>query len=218
MSDTNARDADAVRYAVLQRLASGMRHTLMAELQSIQFAAELAARMQANGVTGPRLAECLDRMSAQTHAAIDSARSIVEWLRPDDKATTTLDEALRRCLRIAGDDWSLRGIEASTDVRTGDTLVAKAALHELLVTSLFALIDTHPGPLDIEVKGGPAGEDVIVSLRAKPAARQAPFPALSIHRAVTCDDVVTVGTARGIACTPSDGTMTLRLRAVPPVA
>ena len=44
-----AADADAVRYIVLRKLASGLRHTLMGELQSIQFLAELGARNIDNG-------------------------------------------------------------------------------------------------------------------------------------------------------------------------
>src|SRR5204863_7011438 len=45
MSDTNGRDADAIRYAVLRKLASAIRHSLMGDLQRIQFSAELAAKM-----------------------------------------------------------------------------------------------------------------------------------------------------------------------------
>lgn len=218
MTDTSARDADAIRYAVLRKLASAMRHTLVSELQTIQFAAELAARMLDTGATGPRLAECLERMSGQTRAAIDSARSTVDWLRPDDNATTTVGEALRRCLRIAGDDWSLRAIEASIDVRTGDALVSRAVSCELLVTSLLALIDTHPGPIDIEVEAESAGEDVVIRLGAKPANRTSPFPPVSIYRTLTCEDVMTVSSARGVACTVSDGAVVLRLRTVPAIA
>ncbi len=211
MTDTSARDADAVRYAVLRKLASGMRHALVSELQAVQFTAELAARMQGTGVTDAKLAECLQRMAEQTRAAIDSARALTEWLRPDDNATTTVGEALRQCLRLAGDDWRLRGIEASVDVRTGPVLVAKAALHELLLTSLVALVDMHPGAIDIEVTAEATGANVIVSLKAKPADRKSPFPPLSIHRKVTGDDVVTVGRAHGVACTCNDGAVTLRL-------
>ena len=44
MNTSTQRDADAIRYIVLRKLASGLRHTLMGELQSIQFLAELGAR------------------------------------------------------------------------------------------------------------------------------------------------------------------------------
>jgi hypothetical protein len=37
MSDVLQRDADSVRYIVLRKLASGMRHALMGELQTVEF-------------------------------------------------------------------------------------------------------------------------------------------------------------------------------------
>jgi CheY-like chemotaxis protein len=56
MNPSTRRDADAIRYIVLQ-LASGLRHTLMGELQSIQFLAELGARrMEDSGNDGSRRA------------------------------------------------------------------------------------------------------------------------------------------------------------------
>lgn len=214
MTDTSAYDADAIRYAVLRKLASGMRHTLMSELQTIQFSAELAERMQQSGVTGAELAKSLQRMPQQARAAMHSARSLVEWLRPDDSATTTIDEGLQQCLRIAGDDWSLRGIEASTTVHTGGARVSKAALRDLVVTSLLALIDTHPGAIDIEVAADLTGNDVLLHLRVRSTERRSPFPSLTIYRSLTCEDVLTMSRAHGVACSCSDDSVTVRLRAI----
>lgn len=214
MTDTSPYDADAIRYAVLRKLAAGLRHTLVTHLQTIQFSAELAERMQQSGVTGTELEECLRKMSGQTRAAMDSARSLIEWLRPDDAATTSVDEALQQCLRVAGDDWSLRGIPASTAVHTGDARVSRAALHDLVVTSLLALIDTHPGAIDIDVAAEAAGEDVLVRLRATPSERRSAFPSLTVHRSLTREDVLTMGRAHGVACSWSDDSVTVRLKAI----
>ncbi|MGH8313795.1 MAG: hypothetical protein ACRETU_01415 [Steroidobacterales bacterium] len=215
MTDSNGRDADAIRYVVLRKLASGLRHTLMGELQTIQFSAELAARMLGSTPGHPKLEECIRQMPDQTRTAVNSCRSLIEWLRPEDKATITVDEALRQCLRVAGDDWSLRGIQASTEVRTGGTLVAKPALRELLVTALFVLTDTHPGPIDIQILAETTGDEVIVTLRAKEASRTSPFPPLMLYRALSYDDIVTLGGTHGAECTGADDAVTLRLRALP---
>ncbi len=217
MTNTTVHAADAIRYAVLRKLASGMRHALVGELQALQFSAELAARMLDVDGMGPKLAERLKQMSDQTRGAVNACDSIVGWLRPDDKATTTVDEALPQCLRLAGDDWNLRGIEASTDVRTGGALISKPALRELLVTSLLALIDTHPGPIDIEVTAELTGDDAVVRLQAKRAERRSPLPLLTHYRALTYDDIVTVGNVHGVACTCAEGAVTLRLRTLPVV-
>ncbi|MGH8713149.1 MAG: hypothetical protein ACREYB_03980 [Casimicrobiaceae bacterium] len=215
MTDANGRDVDAIRYAVLRKLASGLRHTLMGELQTIQFSAELAVRMLGSGTGNPKLEECIRQMPDQTRTAVKSCRSMIEWLRPEDRARTTVDEALRQCLRVAGDDWSLRGIEATTDVRTGGALVPKPALYELLVTTLFALTDTHPGPIDIQVLAEASGDEVTVTLRAKQADRTSPFPPLTLYRALTYEDIETIGGTHGVECICAGDAVTLRLRALP---
>jgi len=218
MSDTSGKDADAIRYAVLRKLASGMRHTLMGELQTIQFSAELAARMLDAGTTGPKLDECIRQLPDQTRAAVSSCRAMIEWLRPDDKATATVEEAVRQCLKVAGDDWMLRGIEATTDFNSGDARVSKPVLRELCVTSLLALTDSHPGPIDIAISSATAGGEVVVSLSARQAERKSPFPPLMLYRALSYDDVMAIGKADGVTCSYAAGTITLRLPTVPALA
>jgi hypothetical protein len=215
MTDTNARDADAIRYAVLRKLASAIRHSLMGDLQTIQFSSELAARMIDSGAGGPKLDECIKMLPDQTRAAVASCRAMIEWLRPDDKAATTVDETLRQCLKVAGDDWSLRGIEASTDVRSGGVLVSKPVLREMLVTSLLTLADTHPGPIDIAIVAEANGDRVDVSLSARQAGRKTQFPPMMLYRAFTYDDVMTIGKAIDVPCDVADGTIRFTLPALP---
>ncbi|MEO8565202.1 MAG: hypothetical protein ABI541_02375 [Betaproteobacteria bacterium] len=214
MTDTNARDADAIRYAVLRKLASAIRHSLMGDLQTIQFSAELAARMIDSGAGGPKLDECIKMLPEQTRAAVNSCRAMIEWLRPDEKAATAVDETLRQCLKVAGDDWSLRGIEASTDIRSGGVMVSKPMLRELLVTSLLTLVDTHPGPIDIAIVAEANGDEVVVSLSARQAGRKTQFPPMTLYRALTYDDVMTIGNAVRVPCACADGTISFRLPAI----
>jgi hypothetical protein len=215
MTDTNARDADAIRYAVLRKLASAIRHSLMGDLQTIQFSSELAARMIDSGVGGPKLDECIKMLPDQTRAAVNSCRAMIEWLRPDDKAATTVDETLRQCLKVAGDDWTLRGIEATTDVRSGGVLVSKPVLREMLVTSLLTLADTHPGPIDIAIVAAANGNEVAISLSARQAGRKTQFPPMTLYRALTYEDVMTIGDAVNVPCDCADGAISFRLPAIP---
>jgi hypothetical protein len=80
MGDTSGYDADAIRYAVLRKLASGMRHSLMGELQTLQFSAELASKMLHAGAGGPKLDDCIRQLPDQTRSAVSSARPVIEWL------------------------------------------------------------------------------------------------------------------------------------------
>ena len=69
MMDAAKRDADAVRYVVLRKLASGLRHTLMGELQSIQFLAELGTRLLQKDRKSTRLNSSHERLSRMPSSA-----------------------------------------------------------------------------------------------------------------------------------------------------
>ena len=133
----------------------------MGELQSLQFSAELAVRLIDAGAEDAKIDGAVRQMEPLTRSAIAACSTLIEWLRPDDRATTTLGDAVPQCLRIAGDDWSLRGIETASDVRTGDARVAKAALRELVVTALLVLTDAQPGALDVSVEAERAGSEIV---------------------------------------------------------
>ena len=215
MGDPNGHDVDAIRFAILRRLAPGLRHRLMGELQSLQFSGELAVRLLDAGTDPAKLAASVRQIVPLTHSATAACATLIEWLRGDDRATATLD-ALPQLVRLAGDDWVLRGIESTTDVRTGDAHVARTPLRELVVTSLLALTDSQPGPLDIAVAAERAGGEVVLRLRAKPGQRTSPLPALVRADAFGCRHVDALGAAHGVACACLRDEVTLRLPVVAP--
>jgi hypothetical protein len=215
MTFENSRETDAIRYAVLNRLAPGIRHGLMGELQAIQFMAELAARRRdASDDVAPL--DGLQQVISQTRATVANCRSIIEWLRPEAGATTALGEGVAQCLKVVGDDWPLRGVEAVTEVRAPDALVDKAALRELLAASLMALMDMHPGTLDIEVHGDAAADDVELRLRAHAAGRRATILPASDERKFTWADVQILATAHEASCSCQASGTTIRLRRAAP--
>src|SRR3954471_15183911 len=116
MINSTCRDADSVRYIMLRKLASGLRHTLMGELQSIQFFAELAARLLVKGADETKMRECVDKIPAASQAAVTTCHSAMEWLRPQEGTTTAVAESLNECLKVVSDDWHMRGIAATADV------------------------------------------------------------------------------------------------------
>jgi hypothetical protein len=146
MSEAAKRDADAVRYVVLRKLASGLRHTLMGELQSIQFLSELGLRLMQNGFDETKTRDCIGKIPRAASETIATCHSVIEWLRPEEGATTTLGAAVDQCVTLAGDDWRMRATQATIEMEgsAGEAKVSKAAARELIVTSLLALIDLHP--------------------------------------------------------------------------
>jgi hypothetical protein len=218
MSNAASRDADAVRYIVLRKLASGLRHTLMGELQSVQFLAELGARNIDNGADQSRTRDCIGKISQATSEAIATCHSVIAWLRPEEGATTTLGEAVEQCVKLAGDDWRMRATRATVEMpgAAGEAKVSRAAARELVVTSLLALTDQHPGSLDIEVVGALAGDRVDLRLRALASKRVAPLPASIIYHALGWDEVAVLAAAHGVLCDCKGDAATLRFAVLPP--
>jgi hypothetical protein len=218
MNTANQRDADAIRYIVLRKLASGLRHTLMGELQSIQFLAELGARrMEESGADGSKTREFIGKISAAAGEAIGTCHSVIEWLRPEEGAVTTLGEAVGQCVKLAGDDWRMRATQATIDMPgpAGEAKVSKSAARELIVTAVLALTDQHPGSLDIEVVGALAGDRVDLRLRALASKRAPPLPSSIVYHALGWDDVARLAAAHNVICTRDGGTSTLRFAVLP---
>jgi hypothetical protein len=184
----------------------------MGELQAIQFAGELAAQMVTTGAPGSKLRGAIDQIAEQTKAATRTSRSIMEWLRPEDTSNVAVEAAMQECLKLAGDDWSLRGIKATTGCQTGNATVPKTVFYELFVTSLLALADLHPGPLDIDIVAKEVDKKVVVKLSARAADRRSSLPPLVLYRALTLDDVSVLAKANEITCACHDATVILEFQ------
>ena len=213
MSKAYDSRVDAVRYVILRKLAAGMRHALMGELQAIQFAADLAARKVKRSVTGSQLSEAVNQISDQTRAAAAASRSIMEWLRPETGSSTEVEPAVQECVKLAGEVWILRGVKATTNCKTGHAKVAKAVFFELVVASLLALTDLCPGSLDIDLVAEQLDGRVVLNIRARTADRISTSPTIP-DRPLTFDDVRMLAEAHGISCVCGDATITLEFQAI----
>lgn len=211
MGNMSRRDVDAIRFAVLRRLAPGLRHRVMGELQSLQFSGELAARLIDVGGEPTKLALAVRQVVPHAQAAAAACTALIEWLRADEGATTAVDAALPELARLVGDDWVLRGIECSTDAHAGDAQVARIALREVVVTALLALTDAQTGPLDIGLTAERAGNEVVIRLTASPASRASLVPELARGDKIDCADVAALAAAHGVACACVRDGVTVRL-------
>ena len=114
---------EAARYALYRRILPVLRHGLVGELQSVQFAVNLAkhACVRANGTNETQ--DAIGRIAEQAHAAVGRGQAITDWLRPDPAATMTVGEAVHACLDLVGTEWSLRGIEVNASVPAANEVV-----------------------------------------------------------------------------------------------
>jgi hypothetical protein len=206
------RDADAIRYIVLRKLASGLRHTMMGELQTIQFLAELGVRKVDDGAAGvAKTREFIGKISVAAGESIATCHSVIEWLRPEQAAITTLAEAVGQCVKLAGDDWRMRATQATIEMpaEAGEAKVSKSAARELIVTTVLTLTDLHPGSLDIDIVGALAGDRVDLRLRALPSKRAPPLPSSVVYHLLDWDDIACLAEAHDVTWTRANGASTL---------
>ena len=137
---------------------------------------------------------------------------MIEWLRPEEGAVTTLAEAVGQCVKLAGDDWRMRATQATIEMPApaGGAKISKSAARELIVTSVLALTDQHPGSLDIEVVGALMGDSVDLRLRALASKRAPPLPSSVVYHALGWEDVALLAAAHDVICTRDSATSTLR--------
>jgi len=196
------RSPDAIRYILLRKLASGLRHAMMGELQTLQFNAELCAQMLQGGRGGGALASHLNRLPAQTKAATATCRAAVEWLRPDSNGRAPLGEVFDSCVKLVGDDWMLRGVETCISIAHAErsAVVAKAPSSEMIVASLLTLVDIRDSLLDIHAEASLSGEWVTVRMSAAPPSKQASLTIPPVYARLGFDDVFALAAENGVEC------------------
>lgn len=214
MNDEMRLAVDAIRYATLQKLASGFRHALMGDLQAIQLSAQLAARLLKTGADASRIGERVGALPAQCATALATSRSMIAWMQPEASAMTTVGDGVKECLKLGGEDWVVREIKVTTDLKTPDARVPKAAFQELLVVALLVLNDRHAGAIDIDIVAEDKGEFVGLELRAQGADRNAPLPSATGCRAFGLGDLELLARVHGVSCSSEGGAVSLRF-AVP---
>jgi hypothetical protein len=211
MGDALQRDADSVRYIVLRKLAPGLRHSLMGDLQTVEFFAEFAARLLDKSAEQSKMRDCIGKIPPAAQEAVKTCHAMIEWLRPQEGSTTSVGEAVSQCLKLAGDDWGLRGIVATADlpVVVSDTKLAKAAARELIIASLLTMADVRPGPMDIDVTAQQHGDGLLLRFIGHPSERVAMFAPSITYHALAWQDLAVLAGDHGVRCSYEDGTVSL---------
>jgi len=210
MNDAQRDQIDAIRYAVLCKLAGGFRHALMGELQAVRFSAELAARSLKTGADPERVGGYIATISEQCAALRETGDSLIEWLRPEQGTTVSVEHGVARCVKLAGDDLRLRGIEVSTDLASADVQVPKAMFQELVVVALMVLTDWREVPVDIHIASHVRGGVMELAFVARPADRELPMAWVPTDRELGAVDIELLAGVHGVDCACADNGVSLR--------
>ena len=203
--------ADAVRYAIVKRLAPGLRHALMGDLQAVQMSAQLAARLVPVSAADPtRLIEKLNALPRLCAELLLSSNAIFAWLHPDPHATTTVAEGVKQCTELFAEDRLLREIVIVGDLQVPEARVPEAAFRELGMVALLMLADAGAATIDIDIVAQAQAGDLVVTLRTRPADREPTIASPDGHRAFAWRDVEVLADAHHVASSREANGMSLR--------
>lgn len=203
--------ADAVRYAVLQRIAPALRHDMVVNLQPIGMIYELMEhRLAHQEVDVSMLQESSAKMSRFARAALTSCTHTATWLERDPQATTSLAEGVGESAALLGRAFGFMGFKLINKVRDDAPSVPRDALRHTLTAALLAAVDTAHDPSDVVLSSSLGAKDIALSIAvvAQPGKRlqQAFEPA---YRRLVWHDVEAVATAESIGFARRDGVATL---------
>ena len=116
----------------------------------------------------------------------------------EDDLTVAAGAEVKYCLKLAGDDWFLRGIEVVREPPMLDVAVAKAPLEELAVTALLVLTYLRDGPTDLEVNAELVGDQVEITVAARAGDPTTAFAPVSAYRKLTRADLALIADVHGV--------------------
>ena len=190
----------AIRYIVLRKLAPGIRHALMGHLQAVRWATEAAARGLQTGSDPAKAHENISSALRESVAAIKSSDSMLQWLRPTAERSINARDGIAACVKVASEDWFLRGIEVRVDPMDQDFHVSQRCLQEMIVAALLALADVRQQNVDIHVRVQVIGDVLEVAVTAHAAERQSAFPMSTEDRVLTWADVALLAETNSVNC------------------
>jgi hypothetical protein len=190
---------EAVRYALLRRLALAMRHHMVVHLQPMGMITELLERRLRSAE--PDIAQVHDAMSkihSLSRAAVDSCLDVVTWLAPPVDVHVPLDSAVEECVLLLRSNFSFRGFTLVLQAGGAEVPVSRAAVRHALPAVLLALTDRAPPPADVRVATLPEGAVIVEVL---PKAGDPGFPGNHPYRLLDWQEVELLAAAEGVRVT-----------------
>lgn len=196
---SEAQRVEAVRYALLRRLALAMRHHMVVHLQPMGMITELMERRLAAPQPDLRqLQESMGKIHGLARAAVDSCLDVVTWLAPVAGASVPLDAGVRECTGLLRSSFSFRGFPLAEAPGGVDLPVARSAMRHVLPAVLLALTDREPPPAHVHVRTARVQERAEVSVEVVPKAGDPGFPGNHPYRLLDWQEVELLARAEGV--------------------
>ncbi len=196
--------ADAVRYAVLQRIAPALRHDMVVNLQPIGMIYELMEhRVAHQRVDMAVLQEGSAKMSRFARAALTCCTDTATWLERDPGVMTSVTEGVGESIALLCRTFGFMGFKLVNEVRGKAERVPRDALRHVLTAALLAAADTARGVSDVTLSSTSTAHEVVLVLTvaAQAGKRSPPQPFEEAYRRLDWDDVEAVARVESVGFT-----------------
>ncbi|MBA2960655.1 MULTISPECIES: hypothetical protein [Ramlibacter] len=205
---------ESARYALLRRLAAGMRHQLVMHLQPIGMVTEVMARRLRQ--PEPDLAQLHDgvhKVNTYSRAAVDACLDVITWLAPDPAATLSVDAAAKECLELLRSNLSFRGFALRSEVQALPQPVGRTAVRMLLAGSLLALTDAAKAPADLVLSATADEYAARLTIELRPSQADVPPAGDPPYRALRWEEIDAMADAEDVRIerTPTSVTLTFNV-------
>ena len=196
------RRVEAARYALLRRLALGMRHHMVVHLQPMGMITELIERrLQSAQPDLAQIHEAMGKIHGLARAAVDSCLDVVTWLAPVPDAKVALDEGVQEVLGLVRSNFNFRGFPLGDALGGVTRQVPRSAVRHVLPAVLLALTDRAPAPADVCIRTLEDSGGGVITVEVKPKAGDPGFPGNHPYRLLDWQEVETLGEAEGVGLT-----------------
>jgi hypothetical protein len=190
---------EAVRYALLRRLAFAMRHHLVVNLQPIGMITEvMERRLKAAAPDLQQVRDSMDKIHGFSRAAVQSCMDVVSWLAPEPDATVMLDEGVGECLALLRSHFNFRGFRLCENLDFADVPVSRCALRSMLPAALLALTDRGVSPAEVLLTAAHSGSQAVLTLALRPVAAERGFAADEPYRMLEWDELQALAAAESV--------------------
>jgi hypothetical protein len=204
------RRLDSIRQTLLWKLAPGLRHAVMGRLQALRWSAEATARMLQGSSDLAQVREHIDVVLRESTSAMKSIDALIEWFRPNQDMRVPFNSGIGACVKLASEDWFLRGIQIKVELADTDLQIPQRVLQETVVTALLVLTDQHTQNADFLLTSEVEEDFVRVALTGSTAPRNAKFSTSSDDRTLAWSDLELLATVHAVECVPDPVGATLR--------
>ena len=201
----HADSSEAVRYALLQRLAPALQHHMMGQLQSMgMIAAMMEKRLQSAAPDLANIRKDCASLGNVSQTALSAIINMMSWIEPRPASPLKVDIGVKECLGLLSTQFRFKGFAIVNETPQIDGGVSGRSLRSVLSATLIALSDLSQAPADlvIQAQATTAGVDVSVTLRATDRKQKNDYSTAS--RLLKWSDVEVLAAAEAVKLTHDD--------------